>query len=208
MTKTKLCLQNIAVFIVLGVLGVIVPSTGGIVTSLISLLLSAVVFFAFAVFGERKAFFGTKLFENKQEVKNVLLNFAFIVLIRLVLNIVSKILCFFFNLALVIDAVFLLAFWVVLVVVISVKNKYVIANKSTLFITLAVSFVAAVIYFIVCWFLMYGNSLLLSVVSGDFLQYLNLFVIFKFISLSALVADTIIGSMAIVFFASCNKKEM
>lgn len=207
MTKTKLCLQNIAVFIVLGVLGFIVPSTGGIVTSLISLLLSAVVFFAFAVFGERKAFFGTKLFENKQEVKNVLLNFAFIVLIRLALNIISKILgVFFFNLALVIDAVFLLAFWVVLVVVISVKNKYVIANKSTLFITLVVSVVAALAYFFVCLYLISGISYALE--DGGFAGYIFLSLAMLYISISALVADTIIGSMAIVFFASCNKKEM
>lgn len=207
MTKTKLCLQNIAVFIVLGVLGFIVPSTGGIVTSLISLLLSAVVLFAFAVFGERKAFFGTKLFENKQEVKNVLLNFAFIVLIRLVLNIVSKILAaFFFNLSVVIDAVFLLAFWVVLVVVISVKNKYVIANKSTLFITLVVSVVAALAYFFVCLYFISGISYALE--DGGFAGYIFLSLAMLYISISALVADTIIGSMAIVFFASCNKKEM
>ena len=207
MTKTKLCLQNIAVFIVLGVLGFIVPSTGGIVTSLISLLLSAVVLFAFAVFGERKAFFGTKLFENKQEVKNVLLNFAFIVLIRLALNIVSKILAaFFFNLSVVLDAVFLLAFWVVLVVVISVKNKYVIANKSTLFITLVVSVVAALAYFFVCLYLISGISYALE--DGGFAGYIFLSLAMLYISISALVADTIIGSMAIVFFASCNKKEM
>ena len=207
MTKTKLCLQNIAVFIVLGVLGFIVPPTGGIVTSMISLLLSAVVLFAFAVFGERKAFFGTKLFENNQEVKNVLLNFAFIVLIRLALNIVSKILAaFFFNLSVVLDAVFLLAFWVVLVVVISVKNKYVIANKSTLFITLAVSVVAALAYFFVCLYLISGISYALE--DGGFAGYIFLSLAMLYISISTLVADTIIGSMVIVFFASCNKKEM
>ena len=109
----------IVVFVVLNFVKFFIPSSGGMISSLISLLLSVLAFFALAVFADRKAFFGMKLFENKQQVKSVFFNFAVFVIVTIVLGFILKILgIFFFNLSVVMEAVFLLVFWILSVVVI------------------------------------------------------------------------------------------
>ena len=208
MTNIKLCTQNIVVFVVLNFVKFFIPSSGGMISSLISLLLSVLAFFALAVFADRKAFFGMKLFENKQQVKSVFFNFAVFVIVTIVLGFILKILgIFFFNLSVVMEAVFLLVFWILSVVVISIRNKYTVVNKSALFVTLAVSVVASLAYLFVSTFLLYGTSFV-SFENADIFQYMNLIKIARYLSISDLVADTIIGSMAIIYFSLCDKKEI
>ena len=206
MTATKTFLQNSAIFLLIQLAGFFVSGMDIALVPFFSFVLSCLSLFACAVFGERNAFFGAKLFSDRKVIKSVFANFGIIVLVRILVNVVSKIIgVSSFNLATIVDAVSLLGFWVLVVLIISLKNRYSITKKSVLVVAFMVSFAVALVYFAICSFFMSGIAYRIEAMK-NLAEYMNLMMVAKYISISGLVANSIIGIMAILCFSFSEKK--